>query len=79
MRLPIMPATFTDRTALAVTGLEWRDAREICRLRGVTVNHIGRRPIVVVSEFLAAISGQPTAEPEWDEAAAIESAAGAKR
>ena len=65
----VMPAavTVSDRTCEAVFGVSWRPLREFAISRGVPIEHIGRRPIVRVADVLAALNGDRSASPHWDE------------
>jgi hypothetical protein len=77
--LPVAPATFTDRTCESVTGSPWRGVRDWCREHGVAIHHVGRRPTVVVADYLRALAGEPVDElPSWDEDEVIARAAGVR-
>ncbi len=66
----IAPIVFSDRTSMQVVGLPWRVVQSFCHAHDVPIRKVGRRPVVVVAAFLAALEGDAKA-PVWDEAAAV--------
>ena len=78
--LAIAAVTFTDRTCFAATGLTWRQFKPFALERGIPIARAGRRPIVRVDHFLAAVDASSGTTPRrsalaWDEDAAVEAAA----
>jgi hypothetical protein len=87
-KLGLAPAvaaiTFTDATAPAVAGLTPRQLREFVREHALPHARVGRRMVVRVDLYLAAIDrlsgGSPASSGEsYDEAAVVARAAGVSR
>ena len=75
--LAIAPATFSHRTCEPITGTRWRALRPWLQERGVPIAKIGRRAIVRVADYLAALGGPEAPAPvaEWKPADVIAMAA----
>lgn len=67
----------SDRTCEPVLGTPWRSLRDWCTERGIRIGRIGRRPVVVVADVLAALSGE--ARSAWSEDEVVQRAARGRR
>jgi hypothetical protein len=76
----VTAASFSDRTCLETTGVDWRYAKRFCRANNVPIAKIGRRSVVSVGAWLAALERSTGAEPAAaiDLDAFIKRAAGAR-
>jgi hypothetical protein len=70
---------FSDRTSLAVVGVPWGAAKRFCKERGVAIHKCGRRSLVRIDAFLAALEGNRAGDVDgYDEDAVVARAAGVR-
>lgn len=75
--LPAVAAvTVSDRTCVAIFGIEWRTLRAWLDENGVPIRRIGRRPVVRIADVLAALEGDA---PAWNEDEIVARAAAGRR
>lgn len=53
--MPVFPLLITRLNCLAVCGDHWRHISEWALAHGVRIHQLGRRPVIIATELLAAI------------------------